>query len=284
VVSRWLQVLALVALFSWTANANAYCRTTTLSGDNQACVMDGLPLFWRPACVTMTLNDAPTRIGAQTQLLSLMESTFATWSDLVCSGIGTPSISLTASGTTRQTFVGFDSAKNAVNQNVVIFHDTTWPYGDSQQLALTTLTFQKTNGEIVDADLEVNATRDLYFGGSLPPNGFDLETILAHEAGHILGLAHSSEAGATMFATYEPGSTTQRTQKPDDAEGLCEIYPPNATRNTATGAIGAGPCVAPPKEQDCGCNAHGDSPAASWARALPFLLVLLTRIRARKRG
>jgi MYXO-CTERM domain-containing protein len=277
-------VLALVALFSWTANASAHCRTTTLSGDNQTCVKDGLPLFWRPSCVTMTLNDAPTRIGTQTQMLTLMQDTFSTWSDLACSTSGKPSITLSASGTTSQKFVGFDNAKNAVNQNVVIFHDGTWPYGDAQQLALTTLTFQKTNGEIVDADLEINSTRDLYFGGSLPPNGFDLETILAHESGHILGLAHSVAPGATMLATYEPGSTTQRNQKPDDIEGLCEVYPPNATRATAGGAIGAGPCVAPPPDKGCGCTTHGDSPAANWARALPFLLVLLSRVRRRSRA
>jgi MYXO-CTERM domain-containing protein len=273
-------VFALVALFSGAAKA--HCRTTTLSGDNQSCVTDGLPLFWRPACVTMTLSSASTRIGTPAQLLPLMQSTFATWSAVSCSATGKPSIKLSASGSTAQSFVGFDNSNNAVNQNVVFFHDTRWPYGDATQLALTTLTFQKTNGEIVDADLEINSTRDLYFGGSLPPNGFDLETILAHESGHILGLAHSDVPGATMLATYEPGSTTQRTQKADDVEGLCGIYPPNATRSTAGGAISAGPCVAPPADTGCGCTAHGGAPGANWEGALPFLALMLTRIRQRR--
>jgi hypothetical protein len=284
-VSRWFQGFALTALFcSFTfaffpRTAAAHCRTTTLSGDNQACVKDGLPLFWRSACVTLRLNQKPTRIGTAEQLLALAESNFGSWSTLACPG-GKPSVVLNVNGTTRQTLIGFDNAKGAVNENIVLFHDGSWPYGDLQQLALTTLTFQKTNGEIVDADLEVNSTRDLYFGGSLPPNGFDLETILKHEGGHILGLAHSDVADTTMFAIYTPGSTAQRDQKPDDTQGLCEVYPPSGTRSTASGSVAQGPCTAPPAD-GCGCVTYGArSGTDGWARMLPFLLVVLARLRS----
>ncbi len=76
------------------------------------------------------------------------------------------------------------------------------------------------------------------------PNGYyDLASILTHEAGHFLGLAHSAETSAVMYAHYHPG---QNVLTPDDVGGICSIYPPDLTRNTAGGAIGSVLCNATP--------------------------------------
>src|SRR5205823_3150906 len=57
---------------------------------------------------------------------------------------------------------------------------------------------------------------------------YDLQAILTHEAGHFIGIAHSPDANAVMYASYNPGSTTQRTLTDDDIGVVCEIYPPNS--------------------------------------------------------
>jgi hypothetical protein len=70
----------------------------------------------------------------------------------------------------------------------------------------------------------------------VPPNSFDLQSILTHEAGHFLGMAHTDKscqaAGnncPTMDAMYRPGSSDFRTLEQDDIDGICAIYP--ADRN-----------------------------------------------------
>jgi hypothetical protein len=52
----------------------------------------------------------------------------------------------------------------------------------------------------------------------------DLPSILTHEVGHFLGLAHSSDGLATMRPGYNPGDIELRTLDTDDIAGICDIY------------------------------------------------------------
>ncbi len=54
---------------------------------------------------------------------------------------------------------------------------------------------------------------------------YDLQSVFTHEAGHFLGLAHSPDSSATMFAVYTPGSTAFRSLAADDVAGVCAVYP-----------------------------------------------------------
>lgn len=54
-----------------------------------------------------------------------------------------------------------------------------------------------------------------------PPSGIDLQTVATHELGHILGLGHSSETNAVMYAYY---SSRRRTLHSDDVEGIQALY------------------------------------------------------------
>jgi len=58
------------------------------------------------------------------------------------------------------------------------------------------------------------------------PGHTDLDSLLTHEAGHLLGLAHSSDSSATMFPGYEAGTIDLRTLAPDDITAICSVYPP----------------------------------------------------------
>ena len=53
---------------------------------------------------------------------------------------------------------------------------------------------------------------------------FDVETVALHEIGHILGLSHSSVAGAVMFPTVS-ANATNRVLAADDIEGVRRLYP-----------------------------------------------------------
>ena len=56
-----------------------------------------------------------------------------------------------------------------------------------------------------------------------PSNEYDLQTLATHEIGHALGLNHSTEKGAIMWASLNPG-TPKRTLHQDDIDGIRELY------------------------------------------------------------
>ena len=54
----------------------------------------------------------------------------------------------------------------------------------------------------------------------------DLPSVVQHEAGHSLGLAHTPVTTATMYAHLNSGETSKRILDPDDVAGICAAYPP----------------------------------------------------------
>jgi hypothetical protein len=120
---------------------------------------------------------------------------------------------------------------DAGNQHVILFHDDVWPHNDSNNtLGLTTVTYDPDTGEIYDADMEINATVPLTLADPVPGDGYDFQSIITHECGHFLGMAHSGDDRATMYAHYTQGTTYMRTLTDDDVSGLCSIYLPDGDR------------------------------------------------------
>jgi hypothetical protein len=60
-----------------------------------------------------------------------------------------------------------------------------------------------------------------------PPTGIDFLSVAIHEIGHTLGLDHSADANAIMFAFY---SGIKQNLATDDINGIRSIYPSTATR------------------------------------------------------
>jgi hypothetical protein len=61
----------------------------------------------------------------------------------------------------------------------------------------------------------------------------DLQSVVTHEFGHALGLNHSANSAAVMYASYTQGSI-KRTLTSDDLAGLNAIYGAAAVTTTAT--------------------------------------------------
>ncbi|MFB6352353.1 MAG: matrixin family metalloprotease, partial [Bradymonadaceae bacterium] len=59
--------------------------------------------------------------------------------------------------------------------------------------------------------------------GNISSASLDVEVVTTHEAGHLLGLRHSSNSDATMYAQLQ--SISQRSLHQDDKNGVCYLYP-----------------------------------------------------------
>ncbi len=269
-ISRGRVVAAVIVALALTpTSAAAYCRTTTVpvppDFKPQVCFADGLPLFWKNACVGYDVSRAASQRFSLDVISPVVDEAFATFTGATCSG-GKVGITASNLGPVDCTDVRYN--QKGTNSNLIVFRDDVWPHSDpNNTLALTTVTFNADTGEIYDADMEVNSSdKNLTVGDPVPGDGFDMLSVLTHEAGHFLGLAHATDTKAAMYASYKPGAVEMRTLKPDDVEGICAIYP-SATRRAvdtsvaASGFVEAAACDPTPRRglaKDCGST---DPPA-----------------------
>jgi len=188
-------------------------------------------VFWPSSCVSFSLQkDASTQVP-YANFASVTERSFEAWESVRCgSNRQAPSLRFDNLGAVTCNEPGFQPAGS--NANIIMFRDKVWPYaGNDNTLALTTLTYNLETGEIFDADMEINSTPQNRITYSDTKVEADLQSILTHEIGHFIGIAHSSDQTATMYAKYDKGTTEIRTLSADDRAAVCFIYPPD--RKTA---------------------------------------------------
>ena len=287
--------LAAIACAAWAGSAAAFCRTTTVSvaPDFQPsidqCWTKGKPLYWKNACVGYSLQSDASRQVSFNDASDAMARAFTRWTGKTCPGEPSDRVSIDVRdvGPAKCNQVQYN--KDQGNANVIMFRDDGWPHNDpNNTLALTTVTYNPDTGEIYDADMEINTfTVRVSIADPVPADGYDFASIVTHEAGHFLGLAHSGDAHATMFAQYRPGSTAMRELAPDDVSGVCSAYRPDGSRATAVGNAPAEPCDPTPRrgrQSECrvskGC-AIGDGGGGDALAAL-FVFAGLARWRRRR--
>jgi len=73
-----------------------------------------------------------------------------------------------------------------------------------------------------EADMVLNTRYRWSTGGNPGANEIDVETVMLHENGHVVGLGHSDDPGSVMQAYY---GGVQRTLGQDDVDGITAKYP-----------------------------------------------------------
>jgi hypothetical protein len=229
--------------------ANAGCFSAPTLCLTPSMGSDAPPLFWRNACVTFSIDMSPgssnpSRFFSLNDARGAADDAFSAWSNHKCANGFPASISAY-----EQLPVNCSEVPSRGHNNPIIFRDAAWPYNDSANaLGYTTLTVDLCTGEIVGAAIEINSSNNnLVVRPPAPAGSYDLQTILTHEAGHFLGLAHSDQSSAIMYAYYhsnrDAGATAGSSPlTADDIAGLCAIYDPSGQRNPGPFAQSAMTC------------------------------------------
>ncbi len=109
-------------------------------------------------------------------------------------------------------------------------------FAEGNTTARTRVFYDPDTGEINEADIVINpypyseTGSALQFSTDGTPGTYDLESTLAHEIGHLLGLNHSHVIGATMQAsqalngTYGVPAITERTLSEADQAAVRGLY------------------------------------------------------------
>jgi hypothetical protein len=108
-------------------------------------------------------------------------------------------------------------------------------------LASTSFLIDTRSGEIVESDIFFNSNFQWSASPGGEPGRYDVQSIATHEAGHFLGLGHSSlgeteviptggrrllSAASVMFPiAYSSGNIVDRELNDDDVAGVSDIYP-----------------------------------------------------------
>lgn len=316
-MKRWLAcTVCACALVLLPRPAQAFCRAMSCDPADAAqhcntdtqtqCVLSGQPLYWSSSCVTFSVqkDGAPQAGISYSEARDSVERALTAWTNADCGG-QQPSLRFALSDAVRCDLSEYN--RDHKNANIVMFREGEWPYeGGEDALGLTRVRFDidRHEGELYDADIELNAVTEPLSVGKPQANEVDLDSLITHELGHALGLGHSTDLGATMLAGYVEGTTGLRSLGRDDVDGICNAYPPGRTAGSSSceprhgfselcGAEQPAESTSSgdgaPASESKGCNiaAVGSDVAAAGGGFAPLalgLVWLLGRVRGLKRA
>jgi len=175
---------------------------------------DGRAVHWTDTDVPFRVDATLARAAGAPEVGRTVAESLASWGRL-------PASPFLFEGDPRPVGRCDPTSSDGVADVVLVGRD--WPY-DRSFAGVTILTYDVPTAEILDADVFLNG-EDFAFAVD-PDDGesYDLGNVLTHEIGHLLGLGHSEDHGATMFAVSTPGETGKRSLADDDADGFAQLY------------------------------------------------------------
>lgn len=186
-----------------------------------------------PVAVDVHESDCTTTSGCPTAC----ETALDTWDD-----VSSTTISFSV-GSWSGSYMSLDESGGSDTDNGfnrIGWSPDSWSPGASSALAITLLQGLSDTPAILEADIYVD---EYYFDfdTSGSASEFDVQAIVTHEVGHLLGVRHTSISTATMFYATTAGDTSARSLETDDEDAARFLYPTGGT--FACGSNGECPTI-----------------------------------------
>ncbi len=246
-----ISAITLALLTGFSTSAAAWEIKTTNTGQ---------PIRWAEGELVIGLNMSAAMHGISVASGEAeAKAAFGAWGDVLGSNL-TLSFEQATAGVDR------DGA-NVVSWGT----DASDPSIDPEALATTYLSYRTTTGQALEADIVVNAVNyewttapgEPSVMGATCNDRYDLQNILAHEIGHLLGIAHSVDhSESTMFPSAGKCETQKRALADDDRDAATFLY-----ENVPSPGAGL--------DQLVGCSSGGSG--GFWGALLVLGLLALLR-------
>lgn len=284
----------LVASLGVSDRAEAFCVLRTCNEaqcqQSDGCIVEGHPLYWDSKCLTYgvsAVNTSALNLTAE-EFRDIVEDAFKVWENVDCGGGKPPGFATQSAGIVEANGNFFCEAEPFANLSVWSLV-TDWGRA-SNALGYASTMYNRRNGEIFDADVDLNVNKvktDYRNDPTVYP--VVLGRIVVHEAGHFLGLAHTPDQEAVMYANYSPLDLFTRELTQNDIDGICALYPPDdglkcGEPGYVEAALSQEACDAATSDRSnaASCSmAQAPTTGASWAWTGAGLLVGLLNVRRR---
>jgi hypothetical protein len=254
-----LSSAGLLLVMAVPRSAQAYCTLHTCQDVSQAqadqsmgrlepkecereesCIVEGYGLFWDSPCLSFGVSSLNTSALGLTpdEFHDIIADAYKMWEGVECPGGGNPGFHVNSVGVVQNNGNFFCEAEPEANVSIWSLVNR-WTRA-SDALGYTSSVHNKNDGEIFDADVELNLKKiEREHEGNY---AIVLGRIAVHEAGHYLGLAHSRNRDAVMYDSYGTYELLTRELTQDDIDGICELYPPkkDALQCSQPGYVEAG--------------------------------------------
>lgn len=238
--------------------------------DEHGCVTAGTPVAWTGGCLGYNPNLIGTAQLTDDEWNAAFAESFHAWQLADCGGGKHPSIQLFALRATTCAESKFNST--GPNVHSVYFTDNGWAGPQTIEnldhvLARAQITFIP-SGEIVDGDIAINSARKEFTVADSSVDE-DLVSVLTHEVGHFLGIAHSDVRTSVMYWSYS-SRTLRRNLTQDDIDAICTIYPPDREASCDPTPKGGLQDTCGVETKIVGCGVANDGPDASGVTTSAF--------------